>query len=421
MRLLVIGGGGREHALVWKINQSPRVEKIFAIPGNGGMAEIAECRPDLSIGKELVDWAGAENIDLVVIGPEAPLVAGLADDFKAAGLAVFGPGREAALLEGSKSFAKEVMEAAGAPTARSRDFTDFQAARDYLAELEPPYVIKADGLAAGKGVTIAPDMETAEAALRECLVDEKFGEAGSKVVIEDFLSGQEVSVLAFVDGETVSVMPPAQDYKRIGDGDRGPNTGGMGAYSPVPFFDAAGQRDAVERVIKPVVKELASRGIDYKGVLYAGLIIGDEGIKVLEFNVRFGDPETQVLLPRLQTDLVDIMEACAGGRLATVEPVWSTKKCLTVVMASKGYPDSAHTGDEISGLAEAGGLSDVTVFHAGTKEENGRIVTSGGRVLNVTALGETFAEARDRAYEAAGRISFAGVQRRIDIGLRVVE
>ncbi len=374
MRLLVIGGGGREHALVWKINQSPRVEKVFVVPGNGGMAEIAECRPDLSVGRELVDWASVEQIDLVVIGPEAPLVAGLADDFKAAGLAVFGPGREAARLEGSKSFAKEVMEAAGAPTARSRDFTDFQAARDYLAGLELPYVIKADGLAAGKGVTIAASIEMAEAALRECLVDERFGEAGSKVVIEEFLSGQEVSVLAFVDGETVSVMPPAQDYKRIGDGDRGPNTGGMGAYSPVPFFNAAGQHDAVERVIKPVVKELAARGIDYKGVLYAGLMAGEDGIKVLEFNVRFGDPETQVLLPRLQTDLVDIMEACAGGRLAAVEPVWSPKKCLTVVMASEGYPDSPRTGDEISGLDEA-----------------------------------------------AGRIFFAGCQRRADIGLRVVE
>ncbi len=421
MRLLVIGGGGREHALVWKIKQSPRVEKIFVVPGNGGMAEIAECRPDLSVGTELVDWAGAEAIDLVVIGPEAPLVAGLADDFTAAGLAVFGPGREAARLEGSKCLAKEVMEAAGVPTAGSRDFTDFQVARDYLDEQEPPFVIKADGLAAGKGVTIAMDIETAEAALRECLVDERFGEAGNKVVIEDFLSGQEVSVLAFVDGETVSVMPAAQDYKRIGDGDRGPNTGGMGAYSPVPFFDAAGQHDAVERVIKPIVKELRARGIEYKGILYAGLMVGENETKVLEFNVRFGDPETQVLLPRLQTDLVDIMEACAAGRLATVDPVWSTKKCLAVVMASAGYPDSPQTGDEIFGREQAGELDDVTVFHAGTKDENGQIVTSGGRVLNVTALGETFAQARDRAYEVAAQITFNGAQKRADIGLRVVQ
>lgn len=421
MRLLVIGGGGREHALVWKLSQSPRVEKIFAVPGNGGMGALAECRADVPVDKGLVDWAVANKINLTIIGPEAPLVSGLADDFERAGLAVFGPSKEAALLEGSKSFAKEIMTAAGVPTAASEVFTDYDSARLYLAGKKPPYVIKADGLAAGKGVTIAQDINAAESALRESLVDRRFGSAGSTVVIEEFLTGQEVSVLAFVDGRTARVMPAAQDHKRIGDNDTGPNTGGMGAYSPVPFFSAEQERAVVETVIEPVVRELAARGITFKGVLYAGLMVGEGGPKVLEFNVRFGDPETQVLLPRLDSDLLEIMEACASGSLASVEPVWSAQKCLTVVMASPGYPDDPVTGHEIAGLARAESIKDVFVFHAGTARDGDKIISSGGRVLNVTAVGDTFEDAREKAYRVVSCISFEGEQHRGDIGRQAME
>ncbi len=420
MRLLVIGGGGREHALVWKLSQSPRVEKIFAVPGNGGMTALAECRPELPIARELVDWAVTEKIDLVIIGPEAPLVAGLADEFESAGLAVFGPSKEAARLEGSKSYAKDIMAAAGVPTAVGETFSDYERAGDYVREREAPFVIKADGLAAGKGVTIAPDEATALSALRECLVEERFGDAGTQVVIEEFLSGQEVSVLAFVDGQTIRLMPPAQDYKRIGENDTGPNTGGMGAYSPVPFFSDEDQARVADTVIAPVIGELAARGIPYQGVLYAGLMVDESGVKVLEFNIRFGDPETQVLMPRLDTDLVDIMAACAGGRLNEIEPAWSTDKSLSVVMASEGYPDTPQTGREIKGLEAAAAIPGVNIFHAGTTSDGDGVMTSGGRVLNVTACADTFAIARDRAYEAVGRIAFAGAQFRGDIGLRVV-
>jgi phosphoribosylamine--glycine ligase len=420
MRLLVIGGGGREHALVWKLSQSPRTEKIFAVPGNGGMAALAECRPDLPVISDLVDWAVGEKIDMVVIGPEVPLVAGLADDFERAGLVVFGPCKEAAQLEGSKSYAKEIMTAAGVPTAEAAVFSDFDAACDYLVDREAPFVIKADGLAAGKGVTIAHDIDAAKSALRECLVDERFGDAGSQVVVEEFLTGQEVSLLAFVDGDTIRPMPPAQDHKRIGDNDTGPNTGGMGAYSPVPFFSSADQQAAVENIMRPIINELAARGVTYKGILYAGLMITDSGPLVLEFNVRFGDPETQVLLPRLESDLVDIMEACAAGRLRDIEPRWSDDKCLTVVMASEGYPGTIQTGREISGLEEAATIAGVNIFHAGTENDEERILTAGGRVLDVTALGADFATARDRAYQAVSRISFLGVQYRTDIGCRVI-
>jgi phosphoribosylamine---glycine ligase len=416
MRILVIGGGGREHALIWKLKSSPRAGKIYCAPGNGGIAQWAECLPDLSLD-ELPSWAAKERIDLTVIGPEVPLVAGLADRFEAAGLSVFGPSGAAARLEGSKAYAKEIMVAAGVPTAQSRVFTDFDKAGDYLSDRPAPYVIKADGLAAGKGVAIAPDIESARRALSDCLLDMKFGEAGSSVIIEDYLAGPEVSALAFVDGRTVRLMPLAQDYKRVGDGDLGPNTGGMGAYAPVDFVDQETQERIVSEVMRPVVEEMAARGVVYKGVLYAGLVLTDDGLKVLEFNTRFGDPETQVIMPLLESDLVDVMEACIQGTLDRVEPVWSADKSLTVILASEGYPEDPKAGREITGLDYQWG-PDVTIFHAGTTLEGNRLITSGGRVIAVTAVGGSFSEARSKAYAAAERIDFEGRHYRRDIGNR---
>jgi len=379
---------------------------------------LAECLPSLAVDSGLVGWAVRENIDLVVIGPEAPLVAGLADEFEAAGLPVFGVCREAARLEGSKIFAKEIMAAAGVPTAAARAFTGFDEALAYLRTGTAPYVIKADGLAAGKGVIVAPDFGTARQALSDCLVDRRFGDAGRQVLIEEFLAGQEVSVLAFVDGRTIKVMPPAQDYKRVGDGDAGPNTGGMGAYAPAPFLDEAGLAQVVTGIIEPTIEALSKRGITYKGVLYAGLMLTDRGTKVLEFNTRFGDPETAALMPLFDGDLAEVMLACAQGRLAGVDVSWSGAKSVTVVLASEGYPESPITGREITGL-DAAAEKDVTVFHAGTRLEGGRLLTGGGRVLNVGAVGDSFARAREKAYEAVKLIKFDGMRYRTDIGAAV--
>ena len=414
MQLLVIGGGGREHALIWKLKQSPRVEKIFAVPGNGGIAGEAECL-SLAADSELVSWAVRRKIDLVVIGPEAPLVAGLADEFEAAGVPVFGPCREAARLEGSKTFAKEIMADAGIATAAARTFTDYDQAVDYLKGALAPYVVKADGLAAGKGVIIAEDFDAARRALSDCLVDRRFGDAGRQVVVEEFLRGREVSVLAFVDGKTVKVMPPAQDYKRVGDGDAGPNTGGMGAFAPAPFLNEDALARVVAEVIEPTIGVLARRGTTYKGVLYAGLMLTPQGPKVLEFNTRFGDPETEALMPLFDGDLVEVMSACAEGRLESADLRWSAAKSVTVVLASEGYPESPITGREITGLAEAA-KKDVVIFHAGTRAQDGKLLTSGGRVLNVSAVGVSFAEARAKAYEAIDSINFDGMRYRTDIG-----
>ncbi len=415
MRILVIGGGGREHAIVWKLNASPLVEKIFALPGNGGIAELATCRPDLPIDSGLVKWAAEERIDLVVIGPEAPLVAGLADQFSQANIPVFGVSAAAAKLEGSKAYAKEIMIAAGVPTGAALEFTDYQEAEAAIADWKAPYVIKADGLAAGKGVIITEDEAEARQALKDCLIDQRFGEAGQKVLVEEFLAGPEVSVLAFVDGETVHVMPPAQDHKRVGEGDTGPNTGGMGAYAPAPFLDKNGCERAVADIIKPTVKALADRGVGYRGILYVGLILTKNGPKVLEFNVRFGDPETQALLPLLESDLAEVMLACAQGRLADIEIIWSQKKCLSVVIASEGYPQSPIVGRQITGLETAAEM-DVEIFHAGTKLKDNQLITSGGRVLNVSAVADSFTEARDRVYRALGQINVPGGHFRRDIG-----
>jgi len=417
MQLLVIGGGGREHALIWKLNESPRVDRIFCVPGNAGIAEIAECLPELKVDGALVNWAVRQRIDLVVIGPEAPLVAGLADEFEAAGLLVFGPGREAARLEGSKSFAKEIMAAARVPTADAKTFTEYDRALDYLKGRPAPYVVKADGLAAGKGVIIAADFEEAKQALAGCLLDRRFGDAGREVLIEDFLSGPEVSVLAFVDGRTIRVMPPAQDHKRVGEGDTGPNTGGMGAFAPAPFLGEAGIDQAITGIIEPTVNALAERGVVFKGVLYVGLMLTDDGPKVLEFNTRFGDPETAALMPLFTGDLAEVMAACAQGRLGDVDVPWSSKKCLTTVLASPGYPESPMTGREITGLDKAV-AQDVLIFHAGTRREDGRLLTSGGRVLNISATADSFAEAREKVYAAIDFIKFDGMHYRKDIGIK---
>ncbi len=423
MRVLVVGGGGREHALTWKIAQSPQVDGIWCAPGNAGMSSLAEC---VDIGAEDVEalaaFAEEKRIDLTVVGPEAPLVSGIADLFQSRGLPVFGPGREAAQMEGSKDFAKRVMLDAGVPTGRAEVFTDYDAAEACIKRGSAPYVIKADGLAAGKGVVIAQDDQAAYRALRACFVERSFGAAGDKVLIEEFLAGQEVSILCFVDGESILPMAPAQDYKRIGDGDRGPNTGGMGSYSPVPVLSPRDYGRAVEEILRPTARALAARGIRYQGILYAGLILTADGPKVLEYNVRFGDPETQAVLPRLESDIVETMLAVVEGRLAGEELRWSESPCVTVVIASGGYPGDYRKGYAIAGLEEAGSVDGVTVFHAGTSAgERGEVLTAGGRVLNVSALGTDFADARERAYEAVGKIEFKDIYYRQDIALRTLE
>jgi phosphoribosylamine--glycine ligase len=423
MKILVVGGGGREHALTWKIAKSPLVEKIWCAPGNAGIAALAEC---VDIGAEdietLAEFARGKKIDLTVVGPEAPLVAGIADLFQERGLAVFGPGREAAAMEGSKDFAKRLMVEAGVPTGGAEVFTDYDKAEACIMNASAPYVVKADGLAAGKGVIIAQDDKAAYEALKKCFVDRAFGAAGAKVLIEEFLEGQEVSILTFVDGEDILPMAPAQDYKRIGDGDTGPNTGGMGSYSPVPVLSASDYDIAVEKILRPTARALARRGIHYKGILYAGLILTAEGPKVLEYNVRFGDPETQAVLPRLESDIVEAMLAVVEGRLRDVRLVWADDPCVTVVVASGGYPDHYARGYPISGLEEAESLDGVTVFHAGTGTgDGGEILTAGGRVLGVSALGGDFASARDKVYEAVGMISFEDMYYRKDIASRTLE
>ncbi len=357
-----------------------------------------------------------------MVGPEAPLVAGIADLFTARGLPVFGPGREAAQMEGSKDFAKQLMLEAGVPTGKAEVFTDYDAAEACIKNGRAPYVVKADGLAAGKGVIIAQDDRAAYEALKTCFLERSFGAAGDKVLVEEFLEGQEVSILCFVDGEDILPMVPAQDYKRIGDGDSGPNTGGMGSYSPVPVLSADEYRQAVEEILRPTARALAARGIDYKGILYAGIILTADGPKVLEYNVRFGDPETQAVLPRLESDIVETMLAVAEGRLAGESLRWTDDPCVTVVVASGGYPADYVKGYPVTGLEEAGALAGVTVFHAGTSAgDKGEVLTSGGRVLNVSALGADFASARDRAYEAVGKIDFKDIYYRKDIAMRTLE
>lgn len=418
--ILLLGSGGREHALAKKLAESPRCGTLYIAPGNGGTLQegvnvaLAEDDPEA-----VAAFAREEGIGLVVIGPEAPLVAGVADAVRAAGIACFGPGAEGAQMEGSKRFSKELMERAGIPTAAYGSFTDEEAALAYVREQGAPLVVKADGLAAGKGVVVATEQGQAEEAVRECFAG-AFGDAGSTVVIEECLTGPECSLLAFTDGKTVRPMATAQDHKRALEGDRGPNTGGMGVYSPVPIVTDE-ELAVMKRVMVDTVAELAAEGIDYRGCLYGGFMLTPEGPKVLEFNARFGDPETQVILPRLENDLVDVMLACAEQRLDEIELSWRDEWAVAVVLTSAGYPGSYEKGKVITGVEDADALDGVTVYHAGTAvTDAGELVTSGGRVLAVTALGDTFEAARDLAYAACEKIDFEGKTLRHDIGLKAL-
>ncbi len=418
MKVLIVGGGGREHALAWALHRSPLVEDLIVAPGNAGIAQVARCVPvpadDID---ELVSLAGREAVDLVVVGPEAPLVAGLGDALRGRGIAVFGPDADAARIEGSKAWAKELMAQGGIPTAAGGTFTDVGSALAFVDGLGGRAAIKADGLAAGKGVTVTLDRDVAEAALRECLDARRFGEAGATVVVEEVLEGPEVSAFALCDGRTVLPLALSQDFKRIGDGDTGPNTGGMGAYSPVPWVD-----DATEAVIwdlcRRTVAVMAAQGVTYRGVLYAGFMLTADGPRVLEYNCRFGDPETQAVIPRLAGDLPELLYACATGALEHVEARWLPEASVAVVLASDGYPGSYRTGIPIEGLEQA---EDAVVFHAGTAKQGARVVTAGGRVLTVSATGATLDDARRRAYAACARISFEGMTYRRDVAANAAQ
>jgi phosphoribosylamine--glycine ligase len=422
VKVLVVGNGGREHALVWRLAQNPSVDRLFAAPGNAGIASEATCLPLRADDVEgLVRAVEGERIDLTVVGPEAPLVAGLADELEARGQRVFGPSRSAARLEGSKAWTKELCRRYGVPAARSETVSELDAGLEALERFSPPYVVKADGLAAGKGVVIAETRREARIALEACLVHRAFGEAGARVLVEEFLEGREVSAFALSDGRDVLPLAMAQDFKRVGDGDSGPNTGGMGAYSPVPFVDEPTATRIAEEVLARTVAAMRAESVPYKGVLYAGLMLTDDGPKVLEFNARFGDPEAQVLVPRLRSDLGELLLACTEGNLSNYLALWVPEACVTVVMASAGYPGEYATGVPVSGLEAAAEVEGVVVFHAGTTERDGRVVTSGGRVLAVSALGPTIREARATAYEACSRIEFEGAHYRQDIAMRAAE
>lgn len=416
MKILVIGSGGREHAIVWKIAQSPRVEKIYCAPGNGGIAELAECVDINVMDKEkMVAFAKDNAIDLVMVAPDDPLVDGMVDAMEAAGIRAFGPRANAAIIEGSKAFSKELMKKYNIPTAGYEVFTDSAAAIEYVKKGTFPTVIKADGLALGKGVIIAQNLEEAEEAIRDMIDGGKFGKSGARVVIEEFLTGPEVSVLAFTDGKTVKPMVSAQDHKRAYDNDEGLNTGGMGTFSPSRLYDDAKAQECMENIFLPTIKAMKSEGRSFKGVLYFGLMMTQNGVKVIEYNCRFGDPETQVVLPRLKTDLVDIMEAVIDERLDALEIEWEDNAAVCVVMASGGYPVSYKKGYEISGLDNVG---DLTVFHAGTAVKDGKIVTNGGRVLGVTAVGKDLDEAIKNAYAGVAKISWTDEFHRSDIGVK---
>jgi phosphoribosylamine--glycine ligase len=418
VKILVAGGGGREHALVWKLNQSPAAERIFVAPGNAGTEELAENVPIRATDiAALLRFAKEHRIDLTVIGPDDPLAAGIVDEFEAAGLRVFGPNKAAARLESSKIFAKQLMQRAGIPTAKAGTFEDAGEAVRFCERAMLPLVVKADGLALGKGVVIAQTLEDARAAITTMMSQARFGDAGRRVVIEEFLAGWECSVHALVSGNEWRMLATARDHKRALDGDRGANTGGMGAISPAELWDETLQRQFDERVMQPLLAQLDSDGIDFRGLLFPGLMITKRGPQVLEFNARFGDPETEAILPRLESDLLGLMGGTVAPRLGAI--TLSPQTAVTVVMASGGYPGKYETGKMIEGLEEAAKTSGVVVFHAGTRRENGRVFTAGGRVLAVTALADTAELARKRAYEAVGRIQFDGCQYRRDIAAAV--
>jgi phosphoribosylamine--glycine ligase len=421
MNVLLIGSGGREHAIAWALRSSPQLDKLFCAPGNAGIADVAECvRLDPADHEAVIRFCGEHNVELVVIGPEAPLVAGLGDALGAAGVRYFGPTRAAAQLEGSKGFTKDLCREANIPTAAYGRFGDAESAKTYLAAQGLPIVVKADGLAAGKGVIIATTRSEAEAAIDACFSG-AFGAAGSEVVIEDFLDGEEASFFALCDGVTALPLVSAQDHKRVGDGDTGPNTGGMGAYSPAPVMTQDITDRVMREIIVPTVEAMAKRGTPFKGVLFAGLMITASGPQLIEYNVRFGDPETQVLMMRLKSDLLAALVATADGGLNDFDLRWSDDAALTVVMAANGYPGTPVKGTEIKGLEAAKLVPNVEIFHAGTRRDGDRLLADGGRVLNVTGRGRTVADARDAAYAAIAKIDWPGGFYRSDIGWRALQ
>ena len=422
MRVLVIGSGGRESALAWALARSPSVTSVFAAPGNPGIARLAEVlEVDAGSPATAVETARTVNADLVVVGPEAPLVAGVGDALRDGGFKVFGPNADAAHIEGSKAYSRELMDKAGVPSARWRSFDEVDTAVSFMDEIGPPYVVKADGLAAGKGVLVTTERDEAVEAVRDRIERRVFGDAGINVVIEEFLDGEEASLIALTDGKSAIACEVAQDYKRAFDDDAGPNTGGMGSYSPVPSCPPELADRILTEIIEPMVRATAEAGAPFVGALYAGLALTSRGPRVVEFNARFGDPETQALLPRLRSDFGEVVLAAATGELAGSRLDWSPQACVSVVLASGGYPSTYETGTEIDGLDDAESSQDVVVFHAGTAQKGDRVVTAGGRVLAVSALGDDFVAARERAYEATNKITFEGKHQRFDIGLRAAE
>ncbi|MBT2737768.1 phosphoribosylamine--glycine ligase [Bacillus sp. ISL-7] len=419
MKVLVIGGGGREHAIVWKLSQSPKVTQIYCAPGNPGIAELATC---VSIAvsdiEKLAAFAKKEQINLTFVGPEEPLSLGIVNYFKEQGLAVYGPSKEAALIEGSKAFAKELMMKYEIPTANYASFTNYEEALAYVRSEGAPIVIKADGLAAGKGVVVAKTLIEAEEALQSMMKEVSFGSAGARVVIEEFLEGEELTLLAFVNGTTVKPMVPAQDHKPVFDGDKGPNTGGMGTYAPLPHIDPSIVVRIIDEIVGPTAKAMADEGCPYEGILYTGLMLTKSGPKVIEYNARFGDPETQVVLPLLETDLLDILLASLTGELEKVEVKWKDKSAVCVIMSSAGYPGPYEKGQVIKGLDHV--TEPAIVFHAGTTLKDGEMLTNGGRVLGITAIGDHLKEARELAYQSVEKVSFNGAHYRTDIGSKGV-
>lgn len=415
MKVLVVGSGGREHAIVWKLSQSRKVDKIFCAPGNGGISELAECLDIGVLDTEGIIKACKDNkIDLVIVAPDDPLATGMVNELTKAGIRAFGPTREAALIEASKKFSKNLMKKYGIPTAEFETFDNTEKALEYIKERKYPIVVKADGLALGKGVLICGNEEEAREAVLTIMERKKFGDAGNSIVIEEFLTGKEVSVLSFTDGKTIVPMVSAQDHKRVFDGDKGPNTGGMGAFSPSNVYTEEVAEICMNRIFRPTIEAMNKEGRTFKGVLYFGLIITEDGPRVLEYNARFGDPETQVVLPRLKNDLLDIIEAVIDERLDEIKIEWDDSACLCVIMASEGYPQEYRKGLKITGLDSV--EDDIIVFHAGTKKAGNEYFTNGGRVLGVTALGKSLKEARDKAYNAVSRIHFEGAHYRRDIG-----
>lgn len=423
MKVLIVGSGGREHAIAWKVAQSPKVDKIYCAPGNAGIAEYAEC-VDIAAMEfdKLVAFAKEKEIDLTVIGMDDPLVGGVVDAFEAEGLRVFGPRKNAAILEGSKAFSKDLMKKYHIPTAAYETFSDPEAAEKYLETAKFPIVLKADGLALGKGVLICNTLEEAKEGVKTIMLDKKFGSAGNEMVIEEFMTGREVSVLSFVDGKTIKTMSSAQDHKRAGDGDTGLNTGGMGNFSPSPFYTEEVDKFCKKYIYQPTVDAMAAEGRPFKGVIFFGLMLTPDGPKVLEYNARFGDPEAQVVLPRMKNDIIDVMEACVDGTLDTIDLQFEDNACVCVVLASDGYPVKYEKGFKITGFEKFDGKEDYYCYHAGTKfDADGNIVTNGGRVLGITATGATLKEARAKAYEATEWVQFDNKYMRHDIGKAIDE